>query len=95
MSLPVRRGWFLGVPVPRFLLPKSDSTEFALDGKFHFDVALSAPLGGGHIVRYRGALTPDRQRKVAAPTSRTPSVAGLERGAADVALNMRTSNGTR
>ena len=68
LHFPVRRGWFLGVPVPRFLLPKSDSTEFASDGKFHFDVALRAPLGGVLIVRYRGALTPDRQRDVASDT---------------------------
>ena len=60
MGLPVRRGWFLGVPIPRFLLPRSDSKEYVAEGKFHFDVELNAPLGGGLIVRYRGALTPDR-----------------------------------
>ena len=59
LHLPVRRGWFLGIPIPRFLLPRSDSREYAVDGQFHFDVALSAPLGGGLIVRYRGTLTPD------------------------------------
>jgi hypothetical protein len=62
MHLPVRRGWFLGVPIPRPLLPGSDSREFAIDGAFHFDVTLSAPLGGGLIVRYRGALRPDGMR---------------------------------
>jgi hypothetical protein len=62
MRLPVRRGWFLGVPIPRPLLPGSESREYAIDGVFHFDVALSAPLGGGLIVRYRGALKPDRTR---------------------------------
>lgn len=60
MRLPVRRGWFLGVPLPRFLLPKSESQEYACEGVFHFDVALDAPLGGGLIVRYRGELRPDR-----------------------------------
>jgi len=60
MRLPVRRGWFLGVPLPRFILPQSDSREYARDGAFHFDVALGAPLGGGLIVRYRGQLQPDR-----------------------------------
>ena len=63
MALPARRGWLLGLPLPRPLLPTSDSREYAVDGVFHFDVALyaplSAPLGGGLIVRYRGALTPD------------------------------------
>ncbi|WP_412051175.1 DUF4166 domain-containing protein [Hoeflea sp. Naph1] len=59
LRLPVRRGWFLGIPLPRFLLPKSESREYALNGVFHFDVALSAPFGGGLIVRYRGHLQPD------------------------------------
>jgi hypothetical protein len=62
MRLPVRRGWFLGVPLPQILLPGSDSREYASDGAFHFDVALSAPLGGGLIVRYRGQLWPDARR---------------------------------
>tara|TARA_R110001583_G_scaffold71050_5_gene200546 strand:- start:58729 stop:60348 length:1620 start_codon:yes stop_codon:yes gene_type:complete len=59
IQLPVRRGWFLGIPLPRFLLPRSDSREYVADGVFHFDVGLSAPLGGGLIVRYRGSLHPD------------------------------------
>ena len=67
MHLPVRRGWFLGIPLPKVMLPKSDSREFARDGVFHFDVALSAPLGGGLIVRYRGSLRP-----VAAATHALP-----------------------
>lgn len=61
LHLPVRRGWFLGIPLPRILLPGSQSTEYAVDGRFHFDVALFAPLWGGLIVRYRGSLTPDRE----------------------------------
>jgi hypothetical protein len=56
MHFPVRRGWVLGVPLPRFLLPRSKSTEYADDGMFHFDIELSGPLGSGLIVRYRGAL---------------------------------------
>lgn len=59
LYLPVRRGWFLGIPLPGFLLPRSESREYVEDGLFHFDVSLGAPLGGGLIVRYRGALTPD------------------------------------
>lgn len=59
MRLPVRRGWFLGVPVPRALLPVSDSREFARHGRFHFDIALNAPFGAGLIVHYRGSLVPD------------------------------------
>ncbi|MDP2123817.1 MAG: DUF4166 domain-containing protein [Parvibaculum sp.] len=60
MRLPVRRGWFLGIPLPGIFLPTSDSREYAADGEFHFDVTLGAPLGGGLIVRYRGRLQPDR-----------------------------------
>ncbi len=55
----VRRGWLLGIPIPRPFLPESDSREFAVDGDFHFDVSLNAPLGGGLIVRYRGQLSPE------------------------------------
>jgi hypothetical protein len=59
MWLPVRRGWFLGIPLLRFMLPGSDSREYAENGQFHFDVGLSAPLGGGLIVRYRGTVASD------------------------------------
>ncbi len=58
MSLEVSRGWFLGIPLPSWILPASDSREYAEDGRFHFDVALRAPFGGGLIVRYRGFLEP-------------------------------------
>lgn len=67
LSLPVRRGWFLGVPLPRLLLPGSDSREFTAEGRFHFDVALSAPFGAGLIVRYRGWLVPDASAASSAP----------------------------
>ena len=49
----VRRGWLLGIPLPSLLLPKSCTREFAVDGAFHFDVGLYAPLTGGLIVRYQ------------------------------------------
>lgn len=58
MGLPVRRGWLLGMPLPLSLLPKSESREYVQGGRFHFDVGLTAPLGGGLIVRYRGQLRP-------------------------------------
>ena len=63
LHLPVRRGWFCGVPVPSFLLPRSDSREYVENGVFHFDVSLSAPLGVGLIVRYKGSLVPDAPQK--------------------------------
>jgi hypothetical protein len=53
LHLPVRRGWFLGIPLPARLLPASESQEYAVGGIFHFDVGLYAPLRGGLIVRYR------------------------------------------
>lgn len=59
MYLPIRRGWILGIPIPKVLLPTSDSREYESDGIFHFDVGLGAPLSGGLIVRYRGSLRPD------------------------------------
>lgn len=55
----VNRGWFLGIPLPQFLLPTSNSREYEEDGEFGFDVALSAPLGVGPVVRYVGRLTAD------------------------------------
>jgi hypothetical protein len=55
----VRRGWFLGIPMPSVLLPKSCTKEFAVDGEFRFDVGLYAPVTGSLIVRYRGCLRPD------------------------------------
>lgn len=59
LRFPVRRGWFLGIPLPCLLLPTSESREYVENGLFHFDVALAAPFGG-LIVRYRGHLHPDR-----------------------------------
>jgi hypothetical protein len=64
MHLHVQRGWFLGVPMPSFLLPASESREYDVDGVFHFDVGLYAPLGGSLIVRYQGRLTPDCESEV-------------------------------
>lgn len=54
----VPRNWsFLGIPLPKFLLPSGDSFESQKDGKFWFDVAIKAPIVG-LIVAYRGYLTP-------------------------------------
>lgn len=59
LSLPVRRGWFFGVPLPAPLLPRSEAREFEVDGAFRFDVGLYAPLNGGLVVRYQGQVSPD------------------------------------
>lgn len=63
LSYPVVRGWCLGLPLPRALLPVSDTVE-AVDarGRATFDVALSHPLSGP-IIRYRGWLTEAQSRK--------------------------------
>jgi NAD(P)-dependent dehydrogenase (short-subunit alcohol dehydrogenase family) len=58
LFLPVRRGWLLGVRLPGFLLPKSQAREYELNGVFHFDVGLYAPLTGRLIVRYQGHFIP-------------------------------------
>lgn len=58
LRLAIRRGWFFGLPIPNFVLPTSDSYEYAEDGTFHFDVSLGARIAGGLIVRYRGWLRP-------------------------------------
>lgn len=57
LHYPVTQGWFLGIPLPRWSLPRSDTTE-STDGPHPtFDVALSLPLIGA-IVRYQGWLQP-------------------------------------
>jgi hypothetical protein len=56
LHYPVQRGWFLGLPLPRALLPVSDTVEQIADGRFTFDVRLSLPFGLGMVVHYRGWL---------------------------------------
>ncbi len=58
-------GWLLGIPMPRAFLPRSETREYVADGVFHFDVDLAAPLNGGRIVRYCGALTPVPENETA------------------------------
>ncbi|MEM8789078.1 MAG: DUF4166 domain-containing protein [Pseudomonadota bacterium] len=55
---PVKAGWVLGVPLPRWLLPASDARECAQDGRFVFDVRLVTPLKRDLLVHYRGHLAP-------------------------------------
>ncbi|MDP5085748.1 MAG: DUF4166 domain-containing protein [Yoonia sp.] len=56
---PVRRGRMGWVPLPKLILPESTAFEYEADGRFHFDVALSAPLTGALMVHYQGWLVPD------------------------------------
>lgn len=61
LRLVLRRWTVLGVPLPLFLAPRSDSYEHAQDGRFHFHVEISLPLIG-LLVRYRGDLSPAPER---------------------------------
>jgi hypothetical protein len=55
LVLAVRRWSVFGIPLPMALGPRSDTSEYVADGRFHFDVKLSHPLAG-RIVHYRGWL---------------------------------------
>lgn len=56
LTYPVVRGAFLGIPMPRFLLPVSHSFEHVDDqGRACFDVSVSVPLAG-FVARYQGCL---------------------------------------
>lgn len=74
---PVVRGWCLGLPLPRWLLPVSVAREYAEDGRFRFDVALHAPFGG-LIVRYKGWLA------ASGPEGGVGKLDGVAGGVADV-----------
>ncbi|MCY1128549.1 DUF4166 domain-containing protein [Frigidibacter sp. RF13] len=59
LSYPVTAGRFLGLPLPRFLLPVSETSEGVDErGRATFDVKISHPVSG-LIVHYRGWLSPD------------------------------------
>lgn len=53
-----RRWSFLGIPLPRVLLPRGTSFEGEHEGRFCFDVEISTPLIG-RVVAYRGSLESD------------------------------------
>jgi Domain of unknown function (DUF4166) len=58
LHYPLTAGRLFGVPLPLFLLPKSEAFEFAdAHGRFNFDVRLSLPLAG-LLVHYKGWLKP-------------------------------------
>ena len=53
------RHWtFLGVPLPKALLPRGDMHESAAAGRFRFHVEVRLPVVG-HLVTYEGTLSPD------------------------------------
>jgi len=49
-------GHCLGIPIPLWLLPTSNTQENVENGKMHFSVELIAPLKLGLLVHYRGWL---------------------------------------
>jgi len=55
LNLVMRRWNFLGLPLPRSLMPSGDSYEYAKDNRFCFDVEIRLPLAG-FVIRYRGFL---------------------------------------
>lgn len=58
LRMPLERGQWLGVPLPRWLTPRSETREYVDDqGRFRFDVDISLPLVG-RVVRYEGWLVP-------------------------------------
>lgn len=59
LRLVLRRWDVLGVPMPRWLMPRVLSGEHADDGRFHFLVDISVPVLG-RLVRYEGWLVPHR-----------------------------------
>lgn len=59
LHLVARRWSCLGIALPTALLPGGRTFETERDGRFAFDVEITAPLVG-LIVAYRGTLQPDR-----------------------------------
>ena len=55
-----RRCTVLGIPLPKFLLPREESFEAERDGKFHFNVAVKIPIVG-LIAAYEGWLEPEKE----------------------------------
>lgn len=69
LHYPVAAGRIGPVPLPRWMLPGSETREYSKDGRFHFDVRLTAPITGALMVHYRGHLAP------APPEDPTPPAA--------------------
>ena len=77
LHYPVQRGTVLGLPLPRLLLPRSDTAESEHDGSPRFDVGISLPWIGS-VVHYRGALAPDDEAWGPAPPGAQGSGARTE-----------------
>ncbi len=65
LRMVIRRWWLGPLPLPLALAPRSEAREWEEDGRFHFDVPISAPLFGP-IIHYRGWLgTEDSEESTA------------------------------
>jgi hypothetical protein len=58
LQLVPRRWFFLGLPLPKILLPKPENFEREVDGAFEFDVTIAAPIIG-RLASYKGHLMSD------------------------------------
>lgn len=66
LRLNLRRMALLGVPMPRWLLPRVTTREWQAGGLYRFDVAMALP-GVGPVVHYHGWL--DTGARAEAPGS--------------------------
>lgn len=58
LALPIKSARCFGIPLPRFMLPRSEAREYVDDlGRFRFDIRLVLP-GIGLLTHYRGWLEP-------------------------------------
>lgn len=67
LHYPVATGRIGPIPLPRWLLPGSETRECADEGRFHFDVRLLAPVTRALMVHYRGHLSPAQPQDPTAP----------------------------
>lgn len=61
LMFPVHGATVFGFPIPKWLLPISNSSEFVEGGRYHFDVKVSLPVIGD-LVHYRGWLEPEARQ---------------------------------
>lgn len=68
LAMPLRQGRFIGLPLPRGLMPESRTREFLDEyGRACFDVEVLLPRIG-RVIRYRGFLEPVRDDPAVVPT---------------------------
>lgn len=77
LHYPVAAGRLGPVPLPRWLLPVSVAHEDVVNGVFHFDVKLLAPLTNGLLVHYQGSLAPAASDDPASPPAAWPKAKQL------------------